>query len=115
MECLNRNNAAFNQNMNPQNLNQLRNRQSDDDDPQIDDDDINTNRGNKVGREPEREPSKEPGYLEEEKKNAEDPFAGHQYNLDESVMNDNDGQINQIMSQGHIQRPNFKTKFDKDL
>ena len=60
----------------------------------MDDEDFNTNRGNKIGREPEREPSKEPGFIEEEKKQGDDPFAPNSYNLDESCMQDNDGQIN---------------------
>ena len=51
----------------PQNLNQLRNRHSDDD-PQIEEDD------QKISREPEREPSKDPNLLEEQKQGAEDPF-----------------------------------------
>mmetsp|Transcript_17922 Transcript_17922/g.27725 ORF Transcript_17922/g.27725 Transcript_17922/m.27725 type:complete len:100 (-) Transcript_17922:40-339(-) len=64
---------------------------------------------NKISREPEREPSKDPSYLEEKK---DDPT---QYNLDEAGMEDDDGKINSIMQQSHIQRPNFKTKFEKDL
>ena len=55
MDCLNTNNDGS-----PRNI-------SDEDDPQIEDDDMPDNEGdgngNKVSREPEREPSKDPKYL----------------------------------------------------
>lgn len=55
----------------------------------MDDDIDNRKESNKVGREPEREPSKDPNLIEEQKfqrsgePNAGDPFADNQYNIED--------------------------------
>lgn len=79
---------------------------SDDDDPQIEDDDMGdvgqVNDGNKVAREPEREPSKDPNYLIDGKKHENGQInsgpAGNgddnQFNIDETINDGNAGHIN---------------------
>jgi hypothetical protein len=72
--------------------------------------------GIRVAGEPEQEPVKDPQMAGEESKRQDtDPFSSNQYNLDDSVVNDNDGQINKIMTQNKIQHPKFKTKYEKDI
>ena len=81
------------------------------------------NDGNKVAREPEREPSKDPNYLIDGKKHDNGQInsgpAGNgddnQFNIDETINDGNAGHINQIMMQGNAQRGMFQTKNQKDL
>ena len=49
------------------------------------DDDVDEGKKNKIGREPEREPSKDPNLIEEQKfqRGKQDPFSDNQYNIED--------------------------------